>query len=54
MQISMYLATQQQDTENTLLNIWAHIFGPRYPQVIDGNPRWTILDGTLAKLDFSY
>ena len=26
-----------------------HIFGPDYPQVIDSNLRWTILDGTLER-----
>ena len=33
----------------TLLDIWAHIFGPDYPQVIGSNHRWTILDGTLGR-----
>ena len=28
MQILIYLATQQQDMENTLLDTWAHTFGP--------------------------
>jgi len=45
MQILIYLATQQEDTENTLLGTWAHTFGPNYPQVIDSDPRWTIFDG---------
>ena len=35
--------------ENTLSDIWAHIFGPDYPQVIDSNHRWTVLDGTLER-----
>ena len=28
MQILIYLATQQKDMENTLLDTWAHTFGP--------------------------
>ena len=35
--------------ENTLSGTWAHTFGPYYPQVIDSDPRWTILDGTSER-----
>ena len=35
--------------ENTLSDIWAHIFGPDYPKVIDSNHRWTVLDGRLER-----
>ena len=49
MQILIYLATQQQDMENTLLGTWAHTFGPDYTQVIDSDPRWTIFDGTSER-----
>ena len=53
MRIAMRLisTTQQHDMENTLLGTWAHTFGPNYPQVIDSDPRWRILYGTL---DFRY
>ena len=34
--------------ENTLLGTWAHTFGPHY-QVINSDPRWTILDGTSER-----
>ena len=49
MQILIYLVTQQKDVENTQLATWAHTFGPDYPQVIDSDPRWTILDGTSER-----
>ena len=50
----MYLVTLNSKIRKTLVDIWARIFGPDYPQVIDINLHWTILDGTLQRLDFAY
>ena len=44
-----HYSTVRYEKHSGLLGTWAHTFDPDYPQVINSDPRWTILDGTSER-----